>query len=655
MKLFKKLASVVLTAALVLCMGSTAWAADITINNSASGHTYSAYQIFTGDFSNGTLSNIEWGTGVSQTAIEDLDEAADVAATLVDSADARELAEKLVGTTGYLGTPAQTATSPVGVQYKLTGLDEGYYLVTDKANDGAVSAYIVQVLSATDTITVEPKTGDATFEKKVQDINDSDSSSLSDLQDSADYDIGDEVPFTLTATLPSNTAGNAYGNFEHYYLAFEDTLSEGLTFNPDSIKIYRNTVEDANRLADKAEIDANKNYFLSVAADSHGFKLAIIDLKELNNVVEGDKIIVTYTATLNEDAAIGATGNDNTATLVYSNNPNYTGYVKPGDYGQNDKIDTDGDGTPDDTDTDDDNDGTPDDKEETDGDNDKDGDGIPDGKDDDLDNDGTPDDEEKNSDKNSDHPDEIPDDLDPDDDGDGTPDNEDDDDDGDGIPDAEDPDDDPSITDKSAPDTVTVFTFEVVIDKIDGTDKTALTGANFALYKYDADGKDANGVAIGTGTPADKNVTGYANYYLVEEITATDVSTFTFTGIDDGKYLLVETKTPNTYNTIDPIAFTVTSEHQTEAADPTLTSLTVNVTSGSGSFTAAYLNTTVTKQDKSSIELTSGQIYSEIVNKTGELLPETGGIGTTIFYIVGGILVIGAGVLLVTKKRMENK
>ena len=43
-----------------------------------------------------------------------------------------------------------------------------------------------------------------------------------------------------------------------------------------------------------------------------------------------------------------------------------------------------------------------------------------------------------------------------------------------------------------------------------------------------------------------------------------------------------------------------------------------------------------------------------VVNMSGTILPSTGGIGTTIFYVVGGILVIGAGILLITKKRMSK-
>ena len=52
----------------------------------------------------------------------------------------------------------------------------------------------------------------------------------------------------------------------------------------------------------------------------------------------------------------------------------------------------------------------------------------------------------------------------------------------------------------------------------------------------------------------------------------------------------------------------------------------------------------------STIKLTG--MNFDIANNSGATLPETGGIGTTLFYVIGGLLVVGAGVLLVTKKRM---
>ncbi len=107
-------------------------------------------------------------------------------------------------------------------------------------------------------------------------------------------------------------------------------------------------------------------------------------------------------------------------------------------------------------------------------------------------------------------------------------------------------------------------------------------------------------------------------------------------GLKDGEtYTIVETNAPAGYNKADDITFTVTCtdpETGTECTWSTANELvTFTVTDGTA---ADYFETT-------------------IVNTTGGLLPETGGIGTTIFYIVGGLLVVGAAIFLITKKRMS--
>ncbi|MGM9538975.1 MAG: SpaA isopeptide-forming pilin-related protein, partial [Candidatus Onthomonas sp.] len=117
-------------------------------------------------------------------------------------------------------------------------------------------------------------------------------------------------------------------------------------------------------------------------------------------------------------------------------------------------------------------------------------------------------------------------------------------------------------------------------------------------------------------------------------------TTFTFSGLDDGDYRLTETTTPAGYNTIEDIYFTITAEHEIESDNPALTSLSGNVTTGEITFTSST---------------TEGSLSTNVVNKAGSTLPETGGMGTTIFYVLGGILVVGAVVLLVTKKRMNGE
>ena len=131
-------------------------------------------------------------------------------------------------------------------------------------------------------------------------------------------------------------------------------------------------------------------------------------------------------------------------------------------------------------------------------------------------------------------------------------------------------------------------------------------------------------------------------WIAIQQVETEPGTTFTFTGLDDGDYRLTETATPDGYNSIDPITFTVTAEHKVEwttglERTDILTSLSGNVTTGEIKFTASE---------------NLGTLSTDVVNESGLVLPETGGIGTTIFYIVGGLLTVGAVVLLVTKKRM---
>ena len=108
--------------------------------------------------------------------------------------------------------------------------------------------------------------------------------------------------------------------------------------------------------------------------------------------------------------------------------------------------------------------------------------------------------------------------------------------------------------------------------------------------------------------------------------------------MDDGNYRLTETKTPAGYNTVDPIYFTITAEHDVLSDNPALTSLSGNATTGELTFTP---NTT------------NGSLSADVVNRAGVTLPETGGMGTTLFYVAGAGLVLVAVVLLITRKRMN--
>ena len=94
----------------------------------------------------------------------------------------------------------------------------GYYLIKDK--DGTVSGldaytlYLVQVVG--EDVTITPKSEVPSFEKKIKDTNDT-TGDTSGWQDSADYDIGDQIPFQLKGTVASN-----YDDYKTYYFAFHD-------------------------------------------------------------------------------------------------------------------------------------------------------------------------------------------------------------------------------------------------------------------------------------------------------------------------------------------------------------------------------------------------------------------------------------------------
>ena len=116
---------------------------------------------------------------------------------------------------------------------------------------------------------------------------------------------------------------------------------------------------------------------------------------------------------------------------------------------------------------------------------------------------------------------------------------------------------------------------------------------------------------------------------------------------DDNSYQLLETKAPDGYNVLtSPISLDafLTKEEKTVTADSKTTVYNTTATS----FEAPADNDTTT------VQLTPAKTQ-KIENNSGTVLPSTGGIGTTIFYVVGSILVVAAGVLLITKKRMGRE
>ena len=491
MKHTKKLASLLLALVMVFALATTAFAAENTTISAPEGstRTYDVYQIFTGDLHEGVLSNIKWGkngTGTERTAVDQT--TLDALAAVNGKSDTEKLTEiqkyvKLNSEKFGMVSNGNPLTVPTG-----------YYLIKDNGpvNDGeAYSLYVVQVVGPT---TISPKVGTTTSDKKVKDTNDSAANSTTDWQDSADYDIGDAVPFKLSATIAQD-----YANYTHgYKLTFHDKEDAGLSFNKNSVKVY----------VDGTLITTGYDVVTEGLTDGCTFEVRFANLKEITSVHAGSVISVEYTSTLNNQAVIGSTGNKNTSHVSYTNNPN-------------DEQTGEGGKTPDDV--------------------------------------------------------------------------------------------------------VIVFTYKTIVNKVtknpnydptvEGSEEyIPLKGAGFTLYK-----KNASGTYEAVGT----------------ELKGKDMTTFTWSGLDDGDYKLVETTTPAGYNTIADIEFTITATHDVSSDNPTLISL-----SGGDKFTGV---------------ISTGVVSANIENQAGAQLPSTGGIGTTIFYVLGSILVLGAAVLLVTKKRMSTK
>lgn len=334
-KVLKGLVAVAATAAMAVAGfagASTAMADDPTGGIAVEAndtHTYSVYQIFTGTYgSDGSLGNVAAGqnfktangAGDGGTNLSAADAAKKVAGLESSASDSMKLEtiNKFVDLTG-------DAYGTVSAAAQLSKVPAGYYLAKDKdtvTGNDAATLYIVKVVG-NEVVTIARKADKPTFEKKVQDANDSEGTTTG-WQDSADYDVNDTVPFKLTATLPTDK--DDFAAYKTYKLVFKDTQSAGLTYPEASgfIVKYEETVVPASQYT----LTLNPT---TTTADST-FTLTINDVKSLTDsegqaiaVAEGGKFTVEYASTLNKNAVIGSAGNPNEAKLEYSNNPNYTG------------------------------------------------------------------------------------------------------------------------------------------------------------------------------------------------------------------------------------------------------------------------------------------------------------------------------------------
>lgn len=314
MKTLKKAMSVLVSLLMIFTFALPAFAdsaTTYTIKAPANTHQYEIYQIFTGDLSGNILSNVKWGRNGTGTVGNAVDSTIIAELTAVNSKSDREKLDVVERYAKLDSTPVETISN--GATYSAVA---GYYLIKDK--DGSVSGtdtYTTYIVKVVNDVTISPKGNVPSFEKKVKDTNDT-TGATSDWQDSADYDIGDKVPFKLEGTVASN-----YDDYKTYYFAFHDKAEAGLTFDDTSVKVY----------VDGNPITTGYNVVTSTT-DGDTFDVVFDNLKNIADVKANSKITVEYTATLNDKAVLGNQGNVNTAHLEFSNNPNeeHSGSGKPG-------------------------------------------------------------------------------------------------------------------------------------------------------------------------------------------------------------------------------------------------------------------------------------------------------------------------------------
>lgn len=331
--------------------------------NYAGSTIYKGIQIFKANVTttNGTktASNIDWGSPEVRTAVVAAIQEKEPAYASTNAQDAADwlnehnkdadqtdsntrvnsghvlsvIASKLEKTGAWTKT---SAGSP-----SLTGLGAGYWLfLTDTAgkpagkSTDAFTSPVYIVIDGTSATTVKPKKSVPTVEKKILDdskVKGSDITGETDWVDAADSQIGQEVNYRLTGTIADN-----YASYDSYSYKFTDTLTKGLSYVNDQTKVYAVNKDSSNK---DIYTDISNNFTVKSTNNTDGTTTLTVEanagdhgkhLKEISDVNANTKIVVFYKAKLNANAVIagangGLSGNPNTVTLEYSNNPMVAG------------------------------------------------------------------------------------------------------------------------------------------------------------------------------------------------------------------------------------------------------------------------------------------------------------------------------------------
>ncbi len=367
-KVIKKLLAALLAVAMVCAMAIPAFAFEPweTKEDLYDHHDYIAFQIFKGVISskdNPTLSDVTWGSHITDPdnfleklkgapiigaqfqsiVATDATDAATVQKVLAviskwDDSDANSIAFARFVCHYLYSDGGAPKSNIVGHGGAITIPEAGYYLIVDTINfnDGDYYHAYNSFLLVNDThqgefnVIINHKVVKPTVEKKVYDNDNNDISSAGGWGSSADHAINEKFQFQLIAKLPAGRdEGRAYDYYDKYTVCFNDTLSEGITYDGlDSVVIESNgTPYDITKDSSKYDIDTTD------LESQNSFVVKIHDVKtcaEGLDLNDGATITVTYTAHLNDKAYVNtgssSTENKNSVQLQYSNNP------RPGEY-----------------------------------------------------------------------------------------------------------------------------------------------------------------------------------------------------------------------------------------------------------------------------------------------------------------------------------
>lgn len=355
-KVIKKLLAALLAVAMVCAMAIPAFAEN-SEGDVDSHHTYSAFQIFKGDVEGNNIkdfkiSNVDWGSNIinnSDDFLNKLREADHIGPLFTNAKSAQEVLAVISQwhdsddysiafarfVCHYLYSNDANPTYVVRAGSNALTIPEakaGYYLfvdTTDFSKDDSYHSYnsfLLMVTKGNWNVPITPKAEKPTVEKKVYD--NPDGTNEAGFGSSADHAINEKFQFKLTATLPASP-DRAYDYYKEYAVLFNDTLSNGITYDRlDSVVIKSNGIPyDITNDSSMYEVDDSR------LESDHYFVVGIPDVKACGaglNLNDGATITVTYTAHLNDNAAVnstsGSTDNKNKVQLQYSNNPRNSAY-----------------------------------------------------------------------------------------------------------------------------------------------------------------------------------------------------------------------------------------------------------------------------------------------------------------------------------------